>query len=1627
MAEPILDKASYSLVRTNPKLTGNVKLVTNGEELYLESFSANSELSSSQFKAFKIDGSSTYDRDVFNFFKKGKFPISSAYEVFQEFNDSSVLSSYSNQYEMFYSYGTRSVSADSYKEDLGILAPIWLNQQIPNYFVVFKVKDPASINNVNSLIETAGEGDAQSSKKFNEFILENCTAVKTFDLSGTSKLGDYIRRYRNQNDFPKAPLTVSWKKDEPILWNGISYKNGGFTSAGNFSYDSLITNDATVIQNEYFFTKGFERNGVLLANIINLEFLFSDTSAADYSINRYFGLYVDEVTEGSFKLSGKNFYKNSEKSQLPKIKTVQEVSEFLNSEFNISNNNGVVLYLDEESVSTVTGIPTPKRVNEVESIFYVKDKKKQFHTVKKGSVWGKNQIRLFDTKIDISLLAGFNSVTSFAEAEIIERLGKNTAFFNIIGEFPDGASITFYDGAPNVNIVNGTDANKIGQISANVELTNGPGTHFERFFNPKGTPQEIAKAIINAIKNGISKDNQFFIPTINNSTVYLESKFAGTNSKQLQFTIDWVDYPELQNSIISYPETNNENTIGKFVGATNKKNSLLIVENGVEERFIKGSYVKTKAGFALVSDNVPYLEELIFAANGSQVGYRNVDKFIIISVEDNQIEISKSGQIALFTPFLPSFGRFSFYPIKDLDFDFYSERYGNLGELSKEINHYSESPTGEWPDIKDFYSESGFFNLIGLLNSIDLSLQNDAIIKSEYERLEENFLKEQAIASRIIPYINKWSWFNGGTDVRNNPYRLNVNPAFGINNFAPSKWNANRSPDGFSHEWYYLCEFPQYFDRDAIENSWSYFQAAPRDEIGERTFQRTDKNMFDEYFIADRFKLDNEIDLIPIKPEVGDIFTIIDPETSTQVSYEVLIGDTQEDVVNALFEEIEINLIDNNILPWAAFNISIVDLSFYGKAIRVFGDDAQRLIVELNQSTGSGSSFIKLNSIVEIDKQLRFGRFSGGNSQNFAEAFLRGVRIIAKTKSSGEERPNFNAKKLSYIRDGKFNEYRFSVMLVPNADNKPDNQIKIIKNNKWKTIVMLIFVSFDNVCLNPTGNSVDRTSLYSVNSDLETITGCSIETNTDGSADISYKDSKMQGAISFSSSSYSSALNQFVIQGIPDINGVLPSFFTDITIGENGQFNDIRFEFGNDVYRIKEITKIASSNRLFAKAITRNDQPFTPSPAISDFLLRSVDYFVEGGGFNKYTSILNKISFANIFEAVNQGDPNIIYETIDVAGNSVLNSDGTLAQTFAIELRAQDDIIKSSYIGVLPDPNKPTIFNLIDVIGYDLSLQTTPKIIPIARHAGSYEPLSNYIIFFRDPYGELVLDGSEDDFTYKDKVFNLCRYKNTQFYSSHKNFGILHNFFYHKVNEEDPSSILELSKDGAFLSLYPLINEIGIDRKDYYVFSSSWEPGYFTKSIDKTKKESIIGTKSMREKKAFFASKYLKVPQKIVLDTFKPSEFLQDAIKDTGLVEGTFMHNETPNLAEFYLLIQKRIIDHLSEFIKPVFIKYINPKFGIGDTTTINDDVKEYIEQNILKLYKVDQVNFYVKKDRKEVEPIYLTAELTNSEKEIRGLRIDKNISVKTLNTNLFDLKLIYNKISGFSNSYGFSITLLKK
>ena len=1585
MAENLLDKASYSLIRTNPKLTGNVKVVSDGVDIYLESFSANTRLSSQKFKAFKVDGTSTYDQDVFKFFDNGKFPKEAAYEIFQEYEDDAVLSNYRNQYEMFYCAGTRSVASDSYSQSLATLAPLWLNEQIPNYFVIFRLDNPAAVNNFRAATENANTIDAQTSVNFSKNVLENCTAIKTFDLTEGTALGSYIRNYRNQESFPEVPLNMTWRKDEPILWNGISYNSGGFTSSGNFAYEDLVVKDSTIIQDEYLFTQGFQNNGILLANLLNMEFLFDDPTAKDYSINRYFGMYVNDIEEGKFDISGEAFYKgtNIEKTQQPTITSITEVSQFLNTPLQLTNEKGILLYLDPAKTETITGLPTPTRVGDVECIFYVKDKEDNFHTIKKGSTWETNQIRLFDTEVDVSLFTGYKAPDTFANASILSGAGVAQMYIKILSNVQDGSSIAFFDGN-----------NFIGKIFANSTLAPTPGKSFERFFNPNGTIQEVAQSITSAINKGISENDRFFVASYNDSTVYVKSRFSGTRFNRLNFKTD-ITFPEFYDQVETYPITSVAAPNKNFVGGNDVKNSLLKVTLGDQDRFTPGDFIQTTGGYAVIGDWVPYTDEPIYNGLDEIIGYTDIDKYVIITCNDNQIMVTRSNQVALYSDYKPSFGRFSFFPVKDFDFDFYSTLYSQEGELDFEFNQYNKLVPGavepfsktppfadytgisKNPQIRNFYDNGGFYNLLGLVSSEEKD--GDQYIKSEYNRLEENFLTSQAAISRIAPYINKWAWVNDGKDVRNHPYRLDVNEAFGLNNFAPSKWDKVQEASGYTHEWYYLSEFPLYFTQNAIESSWSYIDVAPTDNTEANpltgqvfvpgTFQNVNKNYFDDYFIVQKF------------------------------------------------------------------------------------------------TTGG---------ITEIDRQLRYGRFNGGDEKNFSETFLRGVRVSAKQKAIGTEKADFNARALSYVNDGSFNDYRFSAILVPNLPDKPEFQVKFIKNEKWKTVVMLISVDYDVNCINGTPGQagsttaksiIDRTSLYSLNSNFET--GPNRDRTTcaptiGGTGKYSYESTILRGSVYLGGSSINSD-GVYVIRFQPDINGVEPDLVNDVRILEDGTYGQIKFAIDGDAYSITGIVDVVSKNVLLASEFTKNAF-FPMNPPVStpgNQELRTAEYKISAGGYQQFENRLTASAFGNIFDAVNQGNPSIVYETIAADGSQVKNKDGSLAQTFGIELRAQADILKSIYVGVLPDPAKPTAFNLADVIGYDLSLQKTPRITPIARHAGYYEPYALPLLSFRDPYQNLDFNeitggtGTEliTDAAYKLKVLELCKYKNAQFYSGDPKFGQIQNFFYHKVNEQDPSTVLELSRESAFNSLYPLINEIGIDYKDFYMFSSNWEPSYFTKSIDKSAIEKVIGTRSMFERKSFFGSKYLKVPETIILETFEPTPFVKAAIRQPSLIDGTFMHQDQPSVTinkrtiqsagilntrairkkpsapveTFYLFNQKRLIEFLFTPIKDQFLLYIKDEFGYGDLETLDDDVNQYIKENILKLYKVEKVDFYTLASRTKSGSTYTTAELTDAEKISNGLTINNNVASKTLNTNPFDLRLIYNKRTGFSESYGFSVTIVKK
>jgi hypothetical protein len=1509
MADPILDKASFQLVRTNPKLTTNVKLVVDSSDnLYLDSFNANTDLSNNIYKAFNIDPNSSYEKDVFKFYSQRNLPSSIAYSVFQKNNDIAVLPEYDDQYENFYAGGAESVSSESYKEDLGILAPIWLEEQIPDYFVIFRTNGPANVNLVN---KDSSEYDIQyttSANRFSQDILENSTIVKTFDLTAKSNIGKYLRNYRSNPLFPQSSLFVSNLSDEPVLFRGISYEKGGFVEKGDLLFDVFSKQEKTIIETEYLISSGFERNAVICANLINLQFLFNDEYADEYSINRYFGIYVNAQSEGSFYLDSNAFYLNRlAEKQYPRITSADQISNITNEKLVVSNTNGVVIYADPNSIETVTGFPNPQRTSEVNSFLYVKDKYDNFHTLKKGSNFLVDSLRLSDLKTDLGAFTGLDfPPSSSIEAEKLSNKGSAGFYIQInSGSVRNGLNIEFYDGST-----------KTHTIACNSSVATTPGKSNQYYFNGNGSAVDIANSILGAI-NYYTIDSRFFSACIVGNKIVIYSRFTGSRFNRLGFKIT-----ETDSTITTYPSYTADQLI-KFIGGSDDYNSRVKVITVAKDRFPEKLYKAGENIASYVSDGL-YLEEPTKDSNGNIIGFSNIETYSTIIFDKVGVEVSSTGTLSSYTEFKPEFGRLSIFPVRDFDFDFYSQQYSQMGELAEEHDFYNEYvlengvlvPVEEssYPQIVNFYENGGFSELQPILRKEgQLDIQQNQEILSEYDRLFENYNKNLVLPSRTVPYICKWVYDEYGKDVRQRAYRLNYSPALGIYNFSPSDKDFTQNPQAFTHEWYYLSKVPDYFDQLSLLESWSYFNETVNDNQGTSLgfFQNVQTDNFTNYFVVDNLH-------------------------------------------NTLYD-------------------------------------------------------------AYFDKQIRYSRFNEGNSANFSEAFFRGVKVIGKRRAESTVNIDYNLSDIKFTDPAYFNDYKFAAILIPNRPDKPDRQIKVIENKKWKTITLAIFLKVDYEEILP-GNDldvIDRTLLYCLKDKISPNNDGDFIPQTSG-GDYLYEDSIMNGAINFAASKFNIAGQYYVIKGTFSSGGVAPNFTQDIKLGPDGKYNDIEFiiSSGPDAgfYQISGITDVINSSTLYATTVTKDGSPFNLPYVPFDVLnFTSATYYVVYGGFNAFISIMSSASFASISSAINNGDPNVVYESVEADGT--LNYD-----QFTLELRSQDFFMKSVYLDPIRDPNKPTSFNLQNTIGYELSVSDNSRVVPFFRHGGRFNPKFVDVFKFLDPYLAEETDNTAsqggNDLIYKEKVFDLMRYKNTQLDPTFVYFGIVRNYFYHKVNSTNSGGILELSGTSSFQSLYPLIDEIAINKRDFYIFSSSWDPGYFVTNLTKSKTELSPGTYSSLEKKAFYGSKYLKVPQSFLLEEFLSSEYSV---------------SEVDNKISVFVNVQAAMIRYFYNKISSLFEKYVNPKYTLFSQASVKEYTESYIKKNLLPLYKIENIELYIKESRLVQPDDFTPLEVSNANKTAEGLRPVKNFTVSFKDPSQFNLDLIYIKKSGFSISLGASLTITKK
>jgi hypothetical protein len=138
------EDSSFQLVRTNPKLTGNIKIAVNESgNLWMNAIPVNLELSKEDYSKVAIDVNKSLASNIYRFFKNGQTPKEIVFELSERVDLTKTSKDFKDQYDFSYYFsGIKYFPSKKYDETLSYFAPLYLKKEVPNYFVIFKIKDP---------------------------------------------------------------------------------------------------------------------------------------------------------------------------------------------------------------------------------------------------------------------------------------------------------------------------------------------------------------------------------------------------------------------------------------------------------------------------------------------------------------------------------------------------------------------------------------------------------------------------------------------------------------------------------------------------------------------------------------------------------------------------------------------------------------------------------------------------------------------------------------------------------------------------------------------------------------------------------------------------------------------------------------------------------------------------------------------------------------------------------------------------------------------------------------------------------------------------------------------------------------------------------------------------------------------------------------------------------------------------------------------------------------------------------------------------------------------------------------------------------------------------------------------
>ena len=1620
-----LDNVAKPLLRTNPKLSGNVKIVTSSDgSIFLESISATKTLASTQYKKYPISPNGNYANDVSEFFKANGTPSDLIYLTKRQESDLTVLDSYDKQIEEEYQYGTSYSYSKKYDEKLKIFAPIWSDNNMPKNFVIFRVDNPTGVD--------ADVDDAGNFTRVQD-LLKNAEIIKTFDLTNESNLGKYIRNHVQQETFPKSPITVSFGKNEVTNYNGIDLNSGELTSKGEYIYKDFVETDKPLIEANDFITDGFKRNNILCANLINLEFLFDDDTSEDYSVNRYFGLYVDDIDSGTGEISSITnnvitfselnslvdpserstaipsnkqmsttptlgyvniddiFYKISNEGVYDVIKSevkVEDSTGNIESTIGISyNGNSVNLTNNEDKgydFVKMTVIDTPDSSDKI-AVIESREEVYKFTFVKhtpgealKLNIGDSTANYVLEFITGNSFTGTVSSITSNWSAlglsDYLEiTVDYESSSFFISEKFTNLGDLNMYISGAISSII------RVEQIQTNVNIQNNTysanytldkGTYSGQQFSSQGTTGEIASSIAAAIHNDDSNLDAYNI----GSDVWIKSRVAGYRLMQHVVLVNKLN-------VIDFIKVENEDVYNLL---KLRKGTGTVLDQW-RAHYLNGGHSSSKSVYV---DNETLSE--ISIGDSLETRYNGVYNKVLDIVEDiSTIDSEKTkliledksdikdGEARVFNQNVVRLGLFSAYDIYDMNFDFYDTSNSDLKEL--------EFETRENIDYEPY--ENSILKIDPITGEFDTALEASDIFDNDYSLQPVDYfsnlsgiLSEESTSEELSERIT--SEFDRLKENQLKEFATNSRIVPNIN-----KWVLKDTLT--------VRDQPYYLNTNEVFGRTNF---AP--DLSATSRNKAD--MTHEWFYMDKKPKYLKYD------ELNETFSYINYIEDFELTSD-LFKSTKNDYFDKFMitEGFEKNLNEDDL----------------GDIYNKFGEYTSGYL----NKDDVNNTFFKTNL------KKKYTLIDGGDTKSFASTVFKGLKFVLKNRKEFT-----NKTALDFVKNSEFNGYKFSILLKTNTDsNTNDIDFEIIQNKKFKFVIFFINLNISDYWIK--GN-MNRKLLYELNHKV---------VYDHVAEDYIYANTSFDGALNWNQADFSDN-SPYTIDGINHFDGSEPVFDDQILLNENGLYGDVIMDLypntpGNTLYKFS-IYSVVDSRTI--KVVSKPVEVNNPSVELDvqflpNFIQKQIKYYYADGGTNIHKSILEKLSINSVASLINLNDDSITYTTV--------NEDDTITNNrFTVNIEDGTEIVKYANLSIEEDNDKPKSYKLFKgIIGYNLVESRDALYYPfLIRHSGAYTVDFTPVITFTDMYTHFKSNRVQSTIDYREAGFESLIYKHSiineheldtakSYYNRYNrcgttfnlgfiqdnnkhdlNWGVIKNHFYHKVNEINPSGITKLTRSSDKLPLYPLIDEITIASKDVNVFRSSWDSGYYTRAYSSGKTELVPGTLNNTEERSYLASTMMKVKDEYDITSFTYQSVDSQAALDKILKNSTnesevvFFEDKKQIVADFYvtdsavrLLKNDGVLDRIQ--------RYVSSQNSAGDKTTVSDDAEFYINKNIIEQFVVDSISLYTKRFKGSSSSIIDTSDASSILSS--GFSPDNNFAYKPHKQKPMNFRLIYNKRLGYS------------